>query len=1025
MTLGAVSFSGLSSGVDWRSMIDQLIQVDHKRVELVSNRKSTQESKLKAWQELAGKLQALKLSAEALRKPSAFNVFQTHLRSTSSTDAGTLVVATASENAVPGTHELQVLQTAQAQKVSSRSFTSRKEALGAGYAGSFLLGGRLLTVEATDTLETLRDRINSLNSGANPSGVIASIVSYSESDHRLLLTSQDQGVRGMDLRAVGASDLLSIFGFTTSSSMIKNPTSDGAASASFQSATSSVASLLGISGSVQGTVTIEGQLLTLDLSSSLSEMASQIDALQGVSAQVLSEISSDGLTTYRLDISGTTSFVDDQNVLHTLGILSNTFGSVNELHQSDRSLTKVGGGYVDATTTWAQVDTGGGANNIANGDTITIVGRSHDGSEVTLTYTINDKATDTIQGLLDAIETALGDVTASITSDGKIQVLDNVSGTSALWVELRSNNEGGGDLDLGTFGALEKGYSMEVAEGRDALLMVDGGYVTQSSNTIEGVLPGITLDLLRAEQGTTITLDVKRDTGSIAEKLGDFVTKYNAVMDFIITQSSYDQDKKRTGGPLFGEGTLSSVKGELMGNLVAPVWGVSQEYSIPAMVGITLDNQGKLSLDEAKLKGLLASNFEDVKRLFLPVGTTSSALLTYVGYGSKTRPGSYQVNITQAATRASVTGTVDLSGGLAGDEVLTVSTGSSSARVRLSSGMSLTEVVAAVNQQLQSSYAQVLVGDATLYRDSSQSQPISDTTTWDQIYDAAGQPAGLQDGDVILFSGTDKRGRIVSGTYTITSTGTDTVRGLLSAIENAFGNQVSASIDSFGRIKVADRTVGPSSLSLTITCPEGRQLDFGTVDVDPDGSDGSSQGRYAIPVVASASEDGRYLILTHTSYGSSQSFSVTQQNGLVLGSGLDGSYFGLDVAGSINGEAATGTGRILRGNSGQSNVDGLSVMYAGTETGEVGSVTLSVGVAEGFYRSLFQMVDSFEGYITSKQDSLQRYIDRLEDQIGDMEAQLERKRSRMVQQFVAMEKVVSKLQTQMSWLGQQVQMLGK
>lgn len=1025
MSLGAVSFSGLTSGVDWRSMIDQLIQVDHKRVELVSNRKSTQESKLKAWQELTGKLQALKLSAEALRKSSAFNVFQTDLRSSSSTDAGTLVVATASENAVPGTHELQVLQTAQAQKVSSKSFTSRKEALGASYAGSFLLGGRLLTVEATDTLETLRDRINSLNSGADTSGVIASIVSYSASDHRLLLTSQNQGAQGMDLRAVGASDLLSLFGFTTSSSMIENPTSDGAASASFRSATSSVASLLGISGSVQGTVTIGGQELTLDLSSSLSEMAFQIDALEGVSAQVLSEISSDGLTTYRLDISGTTSFVDDQNVLHTLGILSNTFGSVNELHRSDRNLTKVGGGYVDATTTWAQVDTGGGANNIADGDTITIVGRSHDGGEVTLTYTINNRETDTIQGLLDAIETALGNVTASVTSDGKLQVLDDVSGTSALWVELRANNEGGGDLDLGTFSAMEKGYNMEVTEGRDALLMVDGGYVTQISNTIEDVLPGITLDLLRAEQGTIITLDVKRDTGSIAGKLQDFVTKYNAVMDFIITQSSYDQDKKRTGGPLFGEGTLSSVKGELMGNLVAPVWGVSQEFSIPAMVGITLDNQGKLSLDQTKLKGLLASNFEDVKRLFLPAGTTSSSLLTYVGYGSKTRPGSYQVNITQVAARASVTGTVDLSGGLGGDEVLSVSTGSSSARVQLSSGMTLTDVVAAVNQQLQSSYAQVLVGDARLYRDSSQSQPISDSTPWDQIYDAAGQPAGLQDGDVIRFSGTDRRGRTVSGTYTITSAGTDTVRGLLSAIENAFGNQVSASIDSFGRIRVADRTVGPSGLSLTITGPEGRGLDFGTVDVDPDGSDGSSQGRYAIPVVASASEDGRYLILTHTSYGSSQSFSVTQQNGLVLGSGVDGSYFGVDVAGTINGEAATGAGRILRGNSGQSNVDGLSVMYTGTETGEVGSVTLTLGVAEGFYRSIFQMVDSFEGYITNKQDSLKRYIDRLEDQIADMEAQLERKRSRMVQQFVAMEKVVSKLQTQMSWLGQQVQKLGK
>lgn len=1025
MSLGAVSFSGLSSGIDWRSMIDQLIQVDHKRVDLVSSRKSTQESKLKAWQDLTGKLQTLKSAAEELRKASSFNVFKTTLRSSSSTEAGTLLSASANEYAVPGTHEIQVLQTAQAQKLSSKSFSSRKEALGAGYAGSFLVGGRLLTVDATDTLEDVRDKINNLNSGANASGVAASIVSYSPTDHRLVLTSQTQGAQGMDLRAVGGVDLLATFGFTTSSSQIRNPTSDGAKSAAFSSSTTSVASILGLTGTVQGTVSIGGQQVTLNLSSSLANIASQIDALSGVSAQVVSETSQEGVTTYRLDISGTTSFVDDQNVLRTLGVLSNTLGSVQEIHQSDKALTKVGGGAVDAATTWAQVDTGGGSNNIVNGDTISISGTKHDGTQVSATYSITDRTTDTIQGLLNAIQAAFGNVTASITPDGKIRVMDNVSGASALQVALRANNEGGGDLDLGDLSAVQKGYSMEIAAGRDALIQVDGGYVSRSSNTIEDVVAGVTLDLLKAEQGTTITLQITRDTDSIVGKLKDFVDKYNAVMDFIVGQSSYDQKNEKIGGPLFGEGTLSSVKSDLMSNLVSQVWGVSQEFSIPAMVGMNLDNQGKLSIDETKLRGLLATNFEDVRRLFAPTGTTSTGSLDYVSYGSKTRPGTYQVNITQAATRASVTGTVDLTSGLAGNDVLTITVGGSSARVALSLGMSLDEIVSAVNQELQATYAQALVGDAMLYSDPGATQPVSDTTVWANVYDSSGQSAGLQNGDVIRFTGTDRRGRIVSGSYTITDTQTNTVRGLLSAIETAYGNEVAAGIDSSGRITVTDRTVGPSSLSISITGPEGRNLSFGTVDVDPTGSDGSRQGRYALPVAASASQDGRYPVLTHTNYGSAQSFSVAQQNGLVLGSGLDGSYSGLDVAGTINGEAATGSGRILRGDSGQANVDGLSVMYTGTGTGDVGAVTLTLGVAEGFYRSLFQMVDAFEGYITNKQNSLQSYIDRLAEQIQDMEAELERKRARMVSQFVAMEKVVSKLQTQMNWLGQQINALGK
>ncbi len=1025
MALGSVSFSGLSSGVDWRSMIDQLIKVDHKRVDLVSSRKTLQENKLTAWQELTGKLQALKSAAEELTKATALNVFKSSLSSSSSTSASEILVATPSQYAVPGTYEIQVFQTAQAQKLSSQSFTSRKEALGESYAGSLIIGGRLLTIEAQDTLETVRDRINSLNRGSNASGVWASIVSYSSTDHRLILTSQKQGSQGMDLRSAGENDLLAAMGFTTNTSQIRNPTSSGARSAEFLSSTSSVSDLLGLTGSHQGTVSIGGQEILIDLSWSLTQIASQIDALDGVSAQLMSDTDENGLTTYSLEINGTTSFVDQNNILHTLGILSNTLGSIQEIHASDTSLSRIGGGPADSSTTWSQLDTGGGSNNITNGDTITITGTKHDGTSVSATYTIQDKATDTLQGLLDAIEAAFGDVTAVITSEGKIQVTDNVSGASALSLSLISNNEGGGDLDLGDFEPVQKGYKMEVSAGRDALLSIDGGFMSLGSNTVEGVIPGVSLDLLKAEEGTTITLRVDRDLDSIVNKLKDFTEKYNAVMDFIIAQSKYDEEKQKTGGVLFGDGTLSSVKSELMANLISKVWGVSEEFSIPAMVGIKLDNEGKLSVEDATLRGYLSSNFQDVQSLFGVVGTTSTGVLSYVSYGIKTKPGTYTVNITQAATRASVTGTADLSSGLSGDDVLTITSAGATSRISLSSGMSLEEVVAAIEQELESVYAQKLVGDAPLYSDAEASSPVTQSTVWAHVYDASGQSAGLQDGDIISFSGTDRTGRIINGSYTITDVNTDTIKGLLSAIENAFGNQVVAAVDSSGRITITDKTVGTSSVSLIIVGPAERNLSFGSIDVDPTGADGSTQGRYAMPVEVSISSDGKSLVLTHKDYGSSNSFSVAQENGLILGAGLDGDYAGLDVAGTINGEAATGSGRTLRGDAGQSNVDGLTLTYTGTETGEVGSVTLTLGVAEGFYRSLFRMVDAFEGYITDKQDSLKAYIERLEDQIQSMEAQLERRRVTMTNQFIQMESAISKLQSQMSWISQQITALNK
>lgn len=1025
MSLGAVSFSGLSSGVDWRGMIDKLIQVDHKRVDLVSERKSTQEKKLKAWQDLASKLEALKSKVEELRNPSFLDVFKTTLTSSSSTQAKDLIVATANKYAVPGTHEIQVIQIAQAQKISSKSFATRKEALGSSYAGSLILGGKVLTVEATDTLEDVRDKINNLNTGNNPSGISASIISYSATDHRLVLTSTRTGSQGMDLRAVGSVDLLAGFGFTTSSFQIRNPTSNGASSAVFSDSTSPLYTLLGLSSPTQGNLVIGGQGVTVSLSSSLSEIASQIDALDGVGARVVPQTQSDGTLGYRLEITGTSSFVDDGNVLRSLGILANTFGSVEEIHTGSISLTKIGGGYVDASTTWAQVDTGGGQNNVADGDTITITGRKHDGTIVSATYTIANKNTDTIQGLLSAIKAAFGEVTASVTSEGRIQVKDNVAGASSLEIMLRSNNEGGGDLDLGTFSATQKGYQMEISQGRDAVVMIDGGYVTKNTNTINDVIAGVTLDLLKAEAGTTITLQVSRDNEAIVNSVKGFVEKYNAVMDFIIGQSKYDEENKKPAGVLFGEGTLASVKGGLVANLVSQVWGVSSEFSIPAAVGLKLDNKAKLTLDESTFKSYLSSNLEDIRSLFSARGSSSSGLIKYLSYGMKTKPGTYSVNITQVPLQANVTGTVDLSGGLSGDEVLSISVDGSFAKINLTSGMSLEEIVSSINEEVARSYFEVHVGEKRFYRDSTASQPVTSTTPWASVYDSSGQSAGLQNGDVIRFSGTDRKGATVTGSYTIANVETDTVRGLLSAIESAFGGQVIASIDPQGRITVADKLQGPSSISITITGPEGRNLDFGTIDVDPTGQDGSREGRYALPVLASVSADGKYLVLTHKEYGSSKAFAVTQQRGLVLGIGLDGTYAGQDVAGTINGEAATGQGRTLRGNSGEPNVDGLSIIYMGTQTGDVGKVTVTLGVAEGFYRSLFSMVDAFEGYITNKQTSLQGYIDRLGQQIEDMEKELERKRGRMVQQFVAMEKVISKLQSQMSWLGQQINALNR
>ena len=83
-------------------------------------------------------------------------------------------------------------------------------------------------------------------------------------------------------------------------------------------------------------------------------------------------------------------------------------------------------------------------------------------------------------------------------------------------------------------------------------------------------------------------------------------------------------------------------------------------------------------------------------------------------------------------------------------------------------------------------------------------------------------------------------------------------------------------------------------------------------------------------------------------YGSASGFTVTAN--ALLGF-TDNTYSGLDVAGTINGEAATGSGQTLTGNSGTAHVDGLVLTYTGSATGGIGDLTFTLGVADLFNRS--------------------------------------------------------------------------
>ncbi|MGA3207228.1 MAG: flagellar filament capping protein FliD [Syntrophales bacterium] len=708
---GTSFISGLSSGIDWSSMVDQLIAVDQQSVTAVQNKQTADQSKLQAWQSFNTQLLSLKTAADAMQNPSDFSAFTSNLSTISGTsNASDLLSASTSDTASPGSYTIKVDNLAQAQQLASNPFTSNSTAL--GYNGDILMNGKVITVNAKDTLTNVAASINKADTGASPSGVTATVVNFGTNDSRLILTSDTTGAAGISLLNGSSANLVQQFGWKDDQATIsKNPITHGAQSDLFSSPTATISSLLNLTNPQSGIVYIDGHSVSLNLGGtnamSLTDIKNAINTanITGVTASVVSK-TENGTTSYRLQIaqsSGTPTFTDADNILNTLGILDHTNNSSTGV-VSGNSMTS-NGSYITASTLLKNID--GYTFTPPSGsppvyDYITLSGTDTTNQPVSAQFNITSSTT--VQDLLDQINTSYGNVLAYVTSDGKIRV-DDLSGnaTTNLSVTLTPTiQDSGPSLSFissnGPFGAAS---AMMVA-GKDAKLEVEGVPVTASSNTIDNVIPGVTLNLLKADNSTTIKLNVTQDTSAIMTLINNFVTAYNAVASTISTQDSYNTTTNTTGGVLFGDNTLLNVNSDLTSALIQPVSGVNSQFSTLAQVGISVDDKGQMSVDDTTLQGYLQTNFNDVMSLFTAQGTTSSNSLTYVGDTQNSKAGSYDVNITQAATQSSGTSdnAVTVLNPLNSNDTLTIQQGSNTATIDLTSGMSMNDIINAINTEL-------------------------------------------------------------------------------------------------------------------------------------------------------------------------------------------------------------------------------------------------------------------------------------------------------------------------------------
>lgn len=166
-----------------------------------------------------------------------------------------------------------------------------------------------------------------------------------------------------------------------------------------------------------------------------------------------------------------------------------------------------------------------------------------------------------------------------------------------------------------------------------------------------------------------------------------------------------------------------------------------------------------------------------------------------------------------------------------------------------------------------------------------------------------------------------------------------------------------------------------------------------------------------------ASISGAGVAITSNDYGSVASFDVD------WGSGFS-TYTGVDVAGTIDGRAATGAGQLLTMAATDATIPGLSLRISATAPGALGTVTYDPGVAQRITTVSAQATDSVNGTITTASKGVQTVIDALNASADSMETALVAREATLRAQFTAMETAIAALQQQSSWLASQLNSLG-
>lgn len=231
-------------------------------------------------------------------------------------------------------------------------------------------------------------------------------------------------------------------------------------------------------------------------------------------------------------------------------------------------------------------------------------------------------ADDTLEDIAKKINDAGADASASVLHHG--------GDSNPFSLTITAENSGRtGELLVDAIG-FDLGLTT-LSQAQDAIITIGDEnaatprVVSSPTNTVEGIVPGVTLNLLGVDNDP-VTLSVAQDMDGIVEAIRTFVEKYNGVLDTIDKSTAFDPDTLERG-PLQGDRTVNLIRTRLIRLPLREFDGVDESVSRLFSIGLHLGSGNRLEFDEERFREVYETSPEQVEQLFTQEETGLGAVL--------------------------------------------------------------------------------------------------------------------------------------------------------------------------------------------------------------------------------------------------------------------------------------------------------------------------------------------------------------------------------------------------------------